>query len=501
VAVAASTSSNQYRVASRGPAIAGISQTLVRLACAVATGVALGELARGAIVSGSTVLVLTLVVRWMITWLIETLNAACERSLRVRWHVRSLSQMIIPPTNQRESRHDLDVAIEQASNAPTMTTIARAAQSSLLGVVVVFWAGGWLCALIVVALVAFAVPVYVRVGTRSSQLADNYQQRRATLQGRQLSLLRHVFELRALGSLPHGADEIAAATGVEQNAAMTALRLALQSSLVTEFLSGVSIGLVAMVVGFGLLGNRISLIHALVAVLVTSEMFSIIRRFGAEFHRRDDADRALALLASTAEPLSGGENAALVLTAQLISVGLATPLSISIAAGNRVLITGPSGAGKTTLLETMIGWRPPTFGVSTTSGRVGVVRPSGHLLAGTLRDNLCLGVNHRDDDVFSLLHELGLGDGQFGDLDLAIGDDARTLSSGERVKLLLARALLASCDVLVIDDVAGVLDDESRQILRGVIERRPQLAILEAAIDRPLLTTNDFVIALELHHA
>jgi ABC-type transport system involved in cytochrome bd biosynthesis fused ATPase/permease subunit len=230
-------------------------------------------------------------------------------------------------------------------------------------------------------------------------------------------------------------------------------------------------------------------------------MFSIIRRFGAEFHRRDDADRALALLASTAEPLSGGENAALVLTAQLISVGLATPLSISIAAGNRVLITGPSGAGKTTLLETMIGWRPPTFGVSTTSGRVGVVRPSGHLLAGTLRDNLCLGVNHRDDDVFSLLHELGLGDGQFGDLDLAIGDDARTLSSGERVKLLLARALLASCDVLVIDDVAGVLDDESRQLLRGVIERRPQLAILEAAIDRPLLTTNDFVIALELHHA
>jgi len=110
-------------------------------------------------------------------------------------------------------------------------------------------------------------------------------------------------------------------------------------------------------------------------------------------------------------------------------------------------------------------------------------------------------IRDSDDDVFSLLHELGLGDGQFGDLDLAIGDDARTLSSGERVKLLLARALLASCDVLVIDDVAGVLDDESRQILRGVIERRPQLAILEAAIDRPLLTTNDFVIALELHHA
>ena len=496
-----STSPNRYRVASRSPSIAGAIQSLVRLACAVATGIALGQLARGAIISGTFVLVLSLLARWLITWSIETLNAAYERSLRVRWHVRSLAQMNIPPSDQRASRHDLDVAIEQASSAPTMTTIARAAQTSLLGIVVVFWSGGWLCALIVVALVALAVPVYVRVGTKSSQLADKYQQRRSTLQGRQLTLLRHVFELRALGTLAHGADEIAAATNVEQNAAMTALRLALQSSLVTEFLSGVSIGLVAMVVGFGLLGNRISISRALIAVLVTSEMFSIIRRFGAEFHRRDDADRALALLSTTTESLSGGESAALLQTAQLISVGLATPLSVSIEAGDHVLIIGPSGAGKTTLIETMIGWRPATFGVSTTSGRVGIVRPSGHLLAGTLRENLCLGMDHNDDDIVAVLHELGLRGDQFNNLELRIGDDARTLSSGERVKLLFARALLASCDLLVVDDVAGVLDNESRQLLRSVIERRPQLAILEAAIDRPLLTTNDFVIALELQHA
>jgi len=37
---------------------------------------------------------------------------------------------------------------------------------------------------------------------------------------------------------------------------MRAIRVALESSLVTEFLSGVSIGLVAMVVGFALLGGE-----------------------------------------------------------------------------------------------------------------------------------------------------------------------------------------------------------------------------------------------------
>jgi ABC-type transport system involved in cytochrome bd biosynthesis fused ATPase/permease subunit len=415
--------------------------------------------------------------------------------------VRSLAQLRVPPVSQRESRHDLDVAIEQASNAPTMQTIARAAQASLLGIVIVFWAGGWLCALIVVALVSFAVPVYVRVGTRSSQLADKYQQRRATLHGRQLSVLRHVFELRALGALEHGAAEIEAATNVEQNAALSALRLALQSSLVTEFLSGVSIGLVAMVVGFGLLGARISLGHALIAVLVTSEMFSIIRRFGAEFHRRDDAERALALLATTPHFVPAHDSSVLVRTAQLISLGLATPLSLNIEAGDRVLVTGASGTGKTTLLETMVGWRQASFGVVSTSGRVGVVRPSGHLLAGTLRDNLCLGSDIDDDVVVALLGDLGLHDERFGDLDYVIGDDARTLSSGERVKLLLVRALLASCDLLVIDDVAGVLDTESRQQFQSILEQRPRLAILEAAIDRPLLSAPNYVISLDVQHA
>ena len=74
---------------------------------------------------------------------------------------------------------------------------------------------------------------------------------------------------------------------------MRAIRVALGSSLVTEFLSGVSIGLVAMVVGFGLLGGHLSLLRALVAVLVTASSSPKCGDIGVEFHRREDAQRAL----------------------------------------------------------------------------------------------------------------------------------------------------------------------------------------------------------------
>ena len=192
---------------------------------------------------------------------------------------------------------DLALAIDHAADAPVARAPARrarrarcSASSSSSG------PGAGLPLVITVALLALAVPLYQRAGRRSEAMAKDYQDRRAMLEARQLEVLQHAPELRALGAVDYGANEIAAISDSEHTLAMRAIRVALESSLVTEFLSGVSIGLVAMVVGFGLLGGRISLVRALVAVLVTSELFVQVRRYGVEFHRRDDAQHALETL-------------------------------------------------------------------------------------------------------------------------------------------------------------------------------------------------------------
>jgi ABC-type lipoprotein export system ATPase subunit len=70
------------------------------------------------------------------------------------------------------------------------------------------------------------------------------------------------------------------------------------------------------------------------------------------------------------------------------------------------------------------------------------------------------------------------------------------LSAGERVRVLLARAVLAGAPLLVLDDLAGVLDEESRGQVRDVLGDLVDVAIIEATVDTPLL--QDVTERLEL---
>jgi ABC-type transport system involved in cytochrome bd biosynthesis fused ATPase/permease subunit len=482
----------------RAPARAvGATLALAGLALAVASAASLASLAANHVGAGLALLAAVTVSRWLLGLVRDESAAAWSTAIRSQGRRDVVGHLRRPRRAAERSRGDLALAIEQASFAPELEVLATGARVAIVGLVVVFWSVGWLATVIVIALAAFAVPLYQRAGRRSAALELEYRQRRAVLESRQLELLHHAPELRALGAVAHGASEIAAISDAEHGVALRAIRVALGSSLVTEFLSGVSVGLVAMVVGFSLLDGRVSLLRALIAVLATSELFAHVRRFGVEFHRREDAAAAAAALSEAPVTVAPAPDPLVVWTDQLVTAADDTPRSISLGPGDRLLVTGPSGSGKTTLLQTLLGWRPPGAGrLARTDRPVGYVSPESALVSGSLWDNLTLGADVDESIVHQLLADLGLSGPRFGDLSEPLLADGRGLSGGERVRLVLARALLARPALVILDDIAGVLDLDARAGVARTLDAYDDLAIIEATVDSPVLADAAARVAL-----
>ena len=478
------------RTTSRASAAAvGAVGALLALALSALVAVGLARVAAGG-ADGLVVVAAALVGRIALGLGVAAFDDASAARARSAARRALDAHLLAPHGASTEGAGDLLVSVEDAAQGAALERLRAAAAASVLGLAVVGWCAGWLALAITVVLLGAAGPLYRRAGRRAEAAQLAVRERRERLESRQLEVLRHVPELRGVGAVDYGARELAALSDREHEVALSAIRVALESSAVTEFLSGVSVGLVAMVVGFSLLGGHVSLVRALVAVLVTGELYVQVRRYGVEFHRREDATVALARLGALAgPPTATSAEVATVVARHLVTEARPEPVDLALDEGGRLLVTGPSGSGKTTLLETLVGWRAPVAGsVDRAPGPVCVVTPTTALLSASLRENLTLGRPVDDGEVRDLLVGLDLVGERFVDLDAPLLADGRGLSTGERVRVVLARGLLAGARLVVLDDVGGVLDDATRAAARAALARPGGPTVVEATSGVAVLT-------------
>jgi len=176
--------------------------------------------------------------------------------------------------------------------------------------------------------------------------------------------------------------------------------------------------------------------------------------------------------------------------------------TLTIHAGDSLLLEGDSGSGKSTLALLIAGIRRPSAGFILAGGldlqtrgeanwrrRVAAAPQyhENHILSASLSFNLLMGrpYPHSSEDLQEarqLCLELGLGsllERMPSGLDHMVGETGWQLSQGERSRVFLARALLQNADLVVLDESLAALDPENLgQCLKCVRQRAKTLLVI-----------------------
>ncbi len=163
-------------------------------------------------------------------------------------------------------------------------------------------------------------------------------------------------------------------------------------------------------------------------------------------------------------------------------------ISFSVAEGQTVGVIGGTGAGKTSLVNLIPRFYEATEGAVSVAGkrvqsyapddlraRIGVVPQKAELFKGTIRTNLCWGKEDAtDEELWAALESAQAADfvrATDGGLDAPVEPGGRNFSGGQRQRLTIARALVRTPHILILDDSASALDFATDARLRAALRR------------------------------
>ena len=313
------------------------------------------------------------------------------------------------------------------------------------------------------------------------------------------------------------------------------LRIAFLSAFAVELLTTLSIAVLAVGIGLRVLAGSLDFATGFLVLLLAPEFFMPVRSAGMAFHVLMNTRAALQELAEaekigtaalalagaegsgTASEMLAGADRSGTGSKMLAGAGESGNHALKLPGGTFAVVTGSSGAGKTTLLRRMAGLLPPAgwqfllagydlgaLPEGTRQKIIGYVPQEPHVYAASLRDNLLLGRDFPDGELVRVLELAGLGSwyrrqAAAGGMEAKLGDGGISLSNGQRHRLGLARAMLGSPSVLLLDEVtAGLEPHEEGELLDMLRQWQGSGRVVVLATHRQQAVSRaDRVIAVE----
>ena len=401
----------------------------------------------------------------------------------------------------------------------------------LVAVFPVNWAAG-----IILLGTAPLIPLFmILVGVGAADANRRNFQSLARLSGHFLDRLKGLRTLQLFMRTQAEGEAIRDASEDFRERTMEVLRLAFLSTAVLEFFAAIAVALVAVYFGFsyidhlnfGNYGVKVTLFTGLFVLFLAPEFYAPLRELGAHYHAKAQAIGAAEQLlefleAEVSEPASGSapfqadgpirvEARALeVLSAEgKVLVG---PIDFTLEAGTRTALVGISGAGKSSLVNALLGFAPyrgslrvngqelAELDMSQWRLQLGWLSQNPQLFHASLRDNLLLARPTASDAELeaALVRAQAWEFAKEKGFDYPVGDQAGGLSVGQAQRLALARTLLKSTQLMVLDEPTASLDRHSERAIMSTLEdaaKGQTLLMITHRLDQ--LSQMDNILVLE----
>jgi ATP-binding cassette subfamily B protein len=188
-------------------------------------------------------------------------------------------------------------------------------------------------------------------------------------------------------------------------------------------------------------------------------------------------------------------------------------LDLDIARRGHTAIVGPSGAGKTTVLSLMMRFLEPRHGELLLDGqsyadldhaairrKLAFVEQETPILPGSIRDNILYTFGDATEyQVQRVLREVGL-DGDIAAMKDGLDTDlsSSTISTGQRQRIALARAIIRPSEVLVLDEATAHVDGLSESAIHDCIRLRAQVqAVVTVAHRLSTIVDADTIVVMQ----
>ena len=389
----------------------------------------------------------------------------------------------------------------------------------------------WTTGLIILVTAPF-IPVFMAiVGKRTKEKADEKMVQLNRFSGTFLDILQGLTTLRLFGQGEKQKEKIKESSKNFRDSTMDVLKSAFMSSLTLEYISMLSIGIIALEVGLRLVVfDNLTFFSAFFIMILVPDFFTMLKDFGSAFHTARGSVSASQMMNEEFSKerkqvewgdieLPDGKVPQLDIGHLSFSYGQQFELadvSLAIKPYSKIAVIGKSGSGKTTLMNLIAGLLPIDDGDILIDGKprkeidesswfkqLSYISQSPYLFAGTIRENIAIGVNGnpsakeideaaRKAGIHELVESLPEG------YDTRVGEGGRGLSGGEKQRIALARAFLKKPTIILFDEPTTGLDLQTERILQqSIAELSRNATVLTVAHRLHTIRDSDQIVYLD----